>query len=181
MTLSVQFSFAASLIVLLLGFSSCATIRDRQEPARVPSAIGPYRNFSGRLIVIEPTRRWQVMLKWQAETAAQGRVRLTHAASNRVAELQWQHENIQMRDNEHPDWQIIGRQKLAEMGIVMPPQQLASILLGNMPAHFQRKNDNTWESRQTGDLIRLHWQADRRKLSLTDIRHGRQATLIIEE
>jgi hypothetical protein len=152
---------------------------DRQSSANVPSAIGPYPDFSGRLIVIEPARRWQVLLKWQAETAEQGRVRLTHAATGSVVELQWQHEKIQVRDNKHPDWQIIGQQKLAELGIVMPPQQLASVLLGNMPAHFKRKNGNTWESRQTGDLIRLHWQASRQKLSMTDIKHGRRATLII--
>jgi hypothetical protein len=181
MTLSVRSPFSISLIaVLLLSLSSCATTLDGRSSANVPTAIGPYSDFSGRLIVIEPKRRWQVLLKWQAETAEQGRVRLTHAATNMVVELQWQHEQIQARDNKHPDWQIIGQQKLAELGIVVPPQQLASILLGNMPAHFKRKNDNTWESRQTGDLIRLHWQASRQKLSMTDIKHGRQATLFID-
>jgi len=168
------------IIVLLLSFSSCATIPDSQDSATVPSTIGPYQNFSGRLIVIEPKRRWQVLLKWQAETAEQGRVRFTHAATGSVVELKWQYENIQVRDNKHPGWQIIGQQKLSELGIIMPPQQLASILLGNMPSHFKYKNDDTWESRQTGDLIRLHWQASRQKLSLTDIKHGRKATLIID-
>jgi len=169
------------IITLLLSLSSCATRPDNQGTANMPASIGPYSDFSGRLIVIEPKRRWQVLLKWQTETAEQGKVRLTHAATNRVVELQWQHEHIQVRDNEHPDWQIIGQQKLTELGIVLPPQQLASILLGNMPAHFKRKNDNTWESRQTGDLIRLHWQAKRQKLSMTDLKHGRQATLFIQQ
>jgi hypothetical protein len=168
------------LIVLLLSFSSCATVWDRQSSANMPSAIGPYGDFSGRLIVIEPARRWQVLLEWQAETAELGRVRLTHAATGTVVELQWQHEKIQVRDNKHPDWRAIGQQKLAELGIVIPLQQLASILLGKMPVYFKRKNDDAWESRQTGDLIRLHWQAGKRKLSLTDIKHGRQAMLFID-
>ncbi len=169
------------LITLLLNLSSCATVPNSQSAANVPAAIGPYADFSGRLIVIEPKRRWQVLLKWQTETSEQGKVRLTHAATNRVVEVQWQHEHIQVRDNEHPDWQIIGQQKLMELGIVLPPQQLASILLGNIPAHFKQKSDNTWESRQTGGLIRLHWQASRQKLSMIDITHGRQATLLIEQ
>jgi hypothetical protein len=182
MTVSVRPSFAISLIiVLLLSLSSCATGLDGRSSPSLQSAIGPYPAFSGRLIVIEPARRWQVLLKWRAETAEQGRVRLTHAATNMVAELQWQHEKIEVRDNEHPDWQIIGQQKLATLGIVVPPQQLASILLGNMPAHFKRKNDDTWESRQAGNVIRLQWQSSRQKLSMTDIKHGRQATLFIQQ
>lgn len=168
------------IFALLLNLSSCATVPDSQSAADAATAIGPFPEFSGRLIVIEPERRWQVLLKWQTETAEQGKVRLTHAATNRVVELQWQHEHIQARDNEHPDWQIIDQQKLTELGIVLPPRQLASILLGNIPAHFKRKNDNTWESRQTGYLIRLHWQANRQKLSMTDLKHGRQATLFIQ-
>jgi len=168
------------IIAVLLSLSSCATVPDSQSTANVPAAIGPYPDFSGRLIVIEPKRRWQVLLKWQAETAEQGKVRLTHAATNKVVELQWQDKQIQVRDNEHPDWQIIGQQKLTELGIVLPLQQLANILLGNIPAHFKHKNNNTWESRQTGSLIRLHWQANRQKLSMTDLKHGRQATLFVD-
>jgi hypothetical protein len=181
MTLAVRPFFATSLIIIvLLSLSSCATGLDGRSSANVQSAIGPYPDFSGRLIVIEPARRWQVLLKWQAETAEQGRVRLTHAATNVVVELQWQHEKIEVRDNKYPDWKIIGQQKLAELGIVLPPQQLASILLGNIPTHFKRKNDDTWESRQAGNVIRLHWQTSRQKLSMTDIKHGRRATLIID-
>jgi len=30
-------------------------------------------------------------------------------------------------------------------------------------------------------LIRLHWQANRQKLSMTDLKHGRQATLFIQQ
>jgi hypothetical protein len=176
MTLSVR----SSLVVLLLSFSSCAAVWDKQSSVNMPSVIGPYGSFSGRLIVIEPARRWQVLLEWQAETAELGRVRLTHAATSTVVELQWQYEKIQVRNNKHPDWQTIGQQELAELGIVIPPQQLASILLGKMPAHFKRKNNNTWESRQTGGLVRLQWQASRQKLSLTDIKHGRQAMLFID-
>lgn len=73
----------------------------------------------------------------------------------------------------------INGRELAEQGIVIPPQQLAAILLGDMPAHFRRKNGNIWESRRSGGLIRLQWQAEQQRLLMTDITRGRQATLMI--
>jgi len=168
------------MIVLLLSFTSCATMPNQYASTAAPTTIGPYSDFSGRLIVLEPKRRWQVLLEWHAATAEKGRVRLTHAATATVIELQWRHEQIWLRDSNHPDWQVVEQQKLAEMGIVLPPRQLAAILLGNMPASFKQKSNDTWESREVGHSIRLRWQASSKKLSLTDISHGRQATLIIQ-
>ena len=164
------------LILALFTIPSCATLSGKPQA----TSIGPYSQFNGRLIVIEPSRRWQVLLKWQAESQEQGWLRLTHAATGKVVEFQWLFEQMHIRDNSHPEWQPIGRQKLAEQGIVIPPQQLASILLGAMPAHFKRKNGNIWESRKGGNLIRLQWQAEQQKLSMTDMAHGRTATLIIQ-
>lgn len=169
---------ARLLILATLALTSCASMPGKGDG--LPSSIGPYSRFDGRLIVIEPSRRWQVLLRWHADSRQQGWLRLTHAATGKVVEFQWLNEQMHIRDNSHPEWQQIGRQRLAEQGIVIPPQQLASILLGSMPSQFKRKNGNTWESRQSGGLIRLEWQAEQQKLTMTDMRHGRKATLIIQ-
>ena len=168
----------AGLMLLALSWlAACATLPDKSGQ---PSSIGPYPQFNGRLIVIEPSRRWQVLVNWQANSARKGWLRLTHAATGRVVELKWQHALMLVRDDSHPEWQEISRQQLAAEGIVIPPEQLAAILLGRMPAHFKRKNGSTWEGKQNGGLIRLVWQAEQKKLSITDITHGRTARLFIQ-
>jgi len=170
----------AGLVALaMLALSSCASLPGKAGEGE-PSTIGPYHQFTGRLIVIEPSRRWQVLVNWQAGSRHQGRLRLTHAATGRVVELEWQHERMRVRDDSHPEWQEISRQQLAEEGIVIPPEQLAAILLGRVPAHFKRKNGTTWEGKQNGGLIRLEWKAEQKKLAITDITHGRTATLFIQ-
>ena len=170
---------AGLLLLAMLAFSSCAPLTGKPD-AGTPSSIGPYTQLNGRLIVIEPNRRWQVLLNWQAASRQQGWLRLTHAASGRVVELEWRHARMRVRDDSHPDWQKINHQQLAAEGIVIPPQQLAAILLGTMPAHFRRKNGTTWEGKQNGGLIRLEWKDEQKKLSITDMTHGRTATLFIQ-
>jgi len=87
---------------------------------------------------------------------------------------------MEVRDNRTPFWRDIQPAELAEHGIVLPPNQLASILLGNMPSHFHQKKNNMWESKQSGSLIRLQWQAERQMLTISDIQHGRVAKLLIQ-
>ncbi|MDQ6982334.1 MAG: lipoprotein insertase outer membrane protein LolB, partial [Mariprofundus sp.] len=145
-----------------------------------PTSIGPYSTFSGRLIVIESTKRWQVSLKWQASRAEQGWLRITHAATGTVVELRWQSKTMQIRDNQQPVWRHIELEKLSEHGIIIPPHELAAILLGQMPAHFRQKSEQVWETRQSGYLIRLRWQQELRKLTITDMKHGRIAVLKIQ-
>ena len=91
-----------------------------------------------------------MLVNWQAHDRHQGWLRLTHAATGRVVELKWQHEQMLVRDDSHPDWQEISREQLAEEGIVIPPEELATILLGTMPSHFRRKNGAIWEGKQNG-------------------------------
>jgi len=142
--------------------------------------IGPFPSFSGRLIVINPSRRWQVEIDWQSYEPETGKLRLNHAFSSTIVDFRWSNSNMEVRDNTTPYWRDIEPEELAEYGIVLPPSQLASILLGKMPSHFHQKKSNMWESKQTGSLIRLHWQADLQKLTISDIQHGRIAKLIIQ-
>ena len=160
---------------------------DRAGGADKPSAavlIGPYADFSGRLIVIEPKRRWQVLLKWRADTPERGWLRITHAATATVVELGWQGDRMVVRDNQQPDWRRITQSELSSQGIVIPPRQLAAVLLGQMPPEFhftgKRTGQQTWESREHGQRIILRWQPESRRLTMTDMKQGRKASLMIQ-
>jgi len=170
-------------LALLLLLSACSWNMPAQQQTmskQQSSAIGPYSNFSGRLIVIDPSRRWQVSVDWQADKAESGKLRLSHAFSSTVVDFRWTDAYMEIRDSKFPYWRHIEQQELTEHGIMLPPIQLASILLGNIPSHFHEKKQNTWESMDSGDLIRLHWQAESRKLTISDLKHGRIAKLIIQ-
>jgi len=143
--------------------------------------IGPYAQFTGRLIVMEPNRRWQVLVDWRADHPGAGRVRMTHAASGLVLQLRWQGGQMALRDNRHPAWRAIDEAALAKEGIILPPWDLAAILLGQMPDRFEPHGNGRWEDRRDGRLLRLDWQPSKRKLVVSDIRHGRVATLLIRE
>jgi len=170
-------SVCMAAIVLLGG---CAGTSHQPDASAKAVAIGPYTSFSARLIVMEPSRRWQVLLQWQADTPERGWLRMTHAATGTVIELRWQGEAMQVRDNRTPGWRVIGMDQLSSHGIVIRPQALAAILLGHMPGYFKQTDTQVWESRQPGRLIRLRWQAQAHKLTMTDLKHGRKATLIIQ-
>jgi len=154
--------------ILLLAGCAGTTPHLADKPARAVT-IGPYPAFSGRLIVIETTKRWQVLLNWQAQDPQRGQMRITHAATGTVVELRWQGRVMQVRDNRQPDWREIGMEQLSDQGIVIAPQELASILLGHMPAHFKQKNEHSWESHQSGSLIRLLWKPQSHTLIMTDM------------
>jgi len=173
------------VLLLLPWLNACTSLSEKKLLTETKPAMGPYETFSGRLIVMEPRRRWQVQLQWQAMQANQGWVRLTHVASNKVVELRWQDQSMQMRSNSALSWQETGQKQLAEQGIVLAPRQLATLLLGNTPAHFQRKHNTNadtiiWDSHGLKPFVRLQWQQKSHRLTMTDMTHGRQAILIIE-
>jgi len=154
--------------------TACASL----PPAANPPGIGPYHSISARLLVIEPKRRWQVMLDWQANQT-QGHARLVHAASGNIVELRWKNNHIRLRDNHTPAWRDVNMQQLAEHGIVISPHTLAVFLTGNIPSGFHETAPNTWENRNHGAFIRVIWKNESKRLVLSDIHHGRRATLII--
>jgi hypothetical protein len=158
-----------------LFISACATL---PESAQAP-AIGPYRAISARLLVIEPTRRWQVMLDWQTDSPTSGRARLVHAASDTVVEVRWQKDKIELRDNRSPEWRKVSAAQLAEQGIVVTPYVLSQFLAGRLPSGFRENGPDAWESSNGHTLLRVNWNAATQHLDISDIRHGRQATLII--
>jgi len=171
-----------SSLALLLIFTAMLTSACVKQPVTTTekTSIGPFSNFTARLIVIEPKRRWQVMLQWHADSPDRGDVRLTHAATGTVIELRWLDDQMQLRSTQSRMWEPIEAVQLGSQGIVIPPQQLASILLGQMPGHFINKQEGLWESRASGNPIRLQWTPSLHKLTMTDIKHGRRATMLIQ-
>ncbi|MDQ6973196.1 MAG: hypothetical protein Q9M30_11160 [Mariprofundaceae bacterium] len=163
------------VLIVLLCLSACASIPD----SPLVSGIGPYQDIKARLLVIEPQHRWQVMLDWHTELASRGHARLVHAASNWIIELRWQGSYITLRDNHSPDWRRVRLSELAERGIVIAPHALSEFLAGGIPADFRETRTHQWESRKDGKLIRVLWHQQSHRLEISDIRHGRRATLMI--
>jgi outer membrane biogenesis lipoprotein LolB len=166
-------------LAMLAWLAACAM---RPPVATPASSIGPYPAFSGRLIVIEPTRRWQVAVDWKAATPSDGWLRLTHAASGRVLVLTWHGPDLRLSDNQdpaHPD-RPISEAELAAHGIVIPPSQLAAILLGHMPPQFSPAGPNRWQTHSHGHLVRIDWYAGARRLTLTDMKSGSRVMLLID-
>lgn len=164
-------------VIIALLFTGCATT-GKQPPA---AEIGPYTAFAGRLIVIDAARRWQVMVDWNG-TPEQGALRLTHAASNRIIRIRWHYDDIQMLDNldRTQSWRSISVPELYSHGVILPPQQLSRILMGEIPGTLTRKNLGEWEGRLNGTFIRIRWLSGNQRLELTDITHGRKAILMIQ-
>jgi outer membrane biogenesis lipoprotein LolB len=162
---------------MLAWLAGCAM----RPPTTTPPSIGPYPAFSGRLIVIEPAQRWQVAVDWRAPTPSDGWLRLTHAASGQVLVLTWHGDALRLSDNRdpsHPD-RPVSEAALAAHGIVIPPEQLAAILLGHMPPRFVPAGPNRWQADRHGHLIRIDWNAGSRRLTLTDMKRGSRAILLI--
>ncbi|RMG90889.1 MAG: hypothetical protein D6703_06680 [Zetaproteobacteria bacterium] len=171
-----QWVAVCSWAVLLL-ISGCVHAPHKQ----VTGGIGPYSSVHGRLAVIMPGKRWQVMLDWFAERPERGSLRLVHGASGRIIEVRWEQPKVYLRDSSAPHWQTVGLAELERQGILLPPWELASILLGHMPDDFHAQAHLQWDARRKGALLRIQWEPERGRLSLTDITHGRSIILFLQD
>jgi len=170
------------IIVGTLLLSACAHLAtDKSSNSRSPSTIGPYSHITARILVMEPKHVWQAMLNWQSKQPDEGKIRIVHAASGRIVELLWKHDEMWLRDNqaESPKWRRIGREELVAHGIVISPQELSEFLGGHVPSGFQPKGPNKWIINRNNSHVRVEWNTQKKRLILSDIRHGRKATLII--
>jgi len=179
-----QFFVSVCCIVLL---ASCAKYSpDTDEHTNHHPAFGSFYQFDGRLLMLQPNKRWQVQIHWQG-TPEQGIVRLTHAASGRIIQLKWHNQSMWILDNQEtssktsprPAFRPIHADELQRHGLILSPQTLASILQGHIPNSLKRKKTNLWQGRLQEHLFRLLWQADNHKLTITDMTHGSTAILII--
>lgn len=166
------------IAISLFLVTACSTLQPA-SPIQKINEYKPWHSFNGQLSILEATHRWQVLIHWQANLES-GKTRLTHAATGRIIELQWQGKRIQIRDNQtSATWQVIKADALMQYGIVIPPQTIAMILHHQIPASLKFKENNTWQGQLHGNTIRLRWQNDHHKLTMTDISHGRTAILRI--
>lgn len=160
------------LLVAALALAACAAIRPPTPLASLPA-------FSGRLLVIEAARRWQVTIDWRAEEENRGWMRLLHAAQGRIVELRWANGQAWMRDSAapSPDWQPIGAEQIHAHGIGLMPEQLAAFLLGRVPAGFRAVGANHWQDTHG---LHVQWRTPGQLLEFSDARRGYRAILIID-
>lgn len=152
------------------------------EPvAQTITGIGPYTEFSGRLLVIQKAKRWQVMVNWKANSPEQGWLRLHHAASSRIIEIKWHNNTLQTRDNHDnlPLWKKTKAAYLQQQGINISPQDLATFLLGDIPKGFTQKTNNEWRGHRGKSLIRVVWNPNSKRFMIMDMYKGSKIVLII--
>jgi len=132
-------------------------------------------------MVMEPNHVWQAMVDWQAKQATEGKIRIVHAVSGRIVELRWQHGEMRLRDNqaENTAWRSISKEELMSHGIVISPQELSEFLGGRVPSGFQPKGSNRWMVNHNDNHVRVEWNAQKKRLIFSDIKHARKATMII--
>jgi len=164
---------------MLFLLTACSTLQ-QSVSVQENSVCKPWHDFNGQLSILESAHRWQVLIHWQANLES-GNLRLTHAATGRIIELQWQGNHIQIRDNQAPmaDWKPIKAGTLMQYGIVLPPQTIAKILHQKIPPSLKAKGHNIWQGQLHNNTIRIRWQNHCHKLTMTDITHGRTAILRI--
>jgi len=162
---AIRFAATASLMLLLAGCARPVMTIQKE----------PLAEIHGRLLVIEPARRWQAMLDWHASSPDQGWLRISHAASGRIIELRWKETHLWLRDNQTvaADWRLVSPDELASHGIVLLPNEMAAFFTGHPPADFSRIRPDQWVTVRGKNRIRVEWNGKR--LTATDIKHGRQA------
>ncbi len=161
-------------LFLLVWLASCV----KHEPLN--TAYTPITTFSGRLLVMAPKHRFQVEIDWQANEE-KGQLRLTHALSGRVVFVRWQgHRMFWLDNHEQLSWQPLSAQALKDMGIILPPWQLAKIFLGQMPDSMHSKDKRKWEGAWLGTPMQIKWSSNYKRLELIDYKHGQRAVVMID-
>lgn len=159
--------------MMLLAMAGCA-----RPPMDIQKTA--LTEIHGRLLVIEPARRWQAMLDWHAPSPSHGWLRISHAASGRVIELRWEKTRLWLRDNQAiaTNWRSINADELAGHGITLLPNEMAAFFAGQPPADFSHVKPGQWLAVRGKSHIRVQWNGKR--MTITDIRHGRQAIVITQ-
>lgn len=173
---------AAVFIVSALLLPACASLTTDTSFHTGPSSmIGPYHQVTARILVMEPKHVWQAMMDWQSEQSGKGKIRIVHAVSGRIVEFLWRHDEMWLRDNQagSPKWRLTSKEELASHGMVISPQELSEFLGGHVPSGFHAQGLNRWTIQRKRSHVRVEWNAQKKRLIFSDIRHGRKATLII--
>jgi hypothetical protein len=166
--------------VLTLLFTACAP-HVSPEQATLRPVFTPIHAFSGRLLVISPKKKFQVEIDWEA-TENKGELRLTHGLSGRIVEVIWQNEAMLWRDTSVQEaWQTLQEQDLAEMGILLPPWDLAKVFTGDMPASMKQVKPLYWQGQWDEADLKVKWSETQQRLELMDLKRGQKAVVIFDE
>jgi len=160
------------LLLLSLVVSGCA-----KHDAVMPE-FTPVMQFSGRVLVMTNAKRFQLELDWQAD-AYGGSMRLTHGMSGRVIDVVWRGKQMRWRDN-HQDghWRALTEEALKDMGIPMPPWQMAKVFQGTLPDTMTTKDYRTWQGRWLGVPLRIRWADQQQRVELLDMKQGWRVVVI---
>lgn len=163
-------------IVLVGVLAACA----KQSPEIRTQTL---TEFTGRLIVIEPARRWQVLVNWHSTDRDSGKLRLTHAATGRIIELHWQKNQMRLRDNQaaFTSWKNIDLKDLASFGISLQPNDISLFLAGQTPSGFAVTAKNRWTGKRMDSLLKVKWIQNRNQLRITDATLGKTAILTVDD
>ncbi len=166
--------FAVGGLIFLL-LSGCV----KHEVAE--SGFKPRSEFSGRLLLMSKAQRFQTEIDWKS-AAEQGALRLTHAASGRIVDVQWQHKKMLWRDNaEQTAWQQLSEEGLLQMGMILPPWTLSRIFLGQMPVTMRTTDLRSWKGSWGAFDLSVRWASEQQRVELVDIKNARRAVVIFNE
>jgi len=174
--LRVSWKSLAELMALTVFLAGCA---------KAPPETGrkSYAEFSARLMVIEPARRWQVLVDWHSTGKNGGWLRLIHVLTGRIVELRWKERHLWLRDNQAAGtgWRKINLNYLASYGIPLFPKDVARFLRGSAPDDFTRRGEDLWIGKRLNSTVNVKWNQAKRILKITDIQNGKIAILMINE
>lgn len=165
----------ATVISCMFLLASCA-----KTPSKMKSPA--LAEFTGRLIVIEPTRRWQVLISWHSLGKNEGWLRLNHAATGRIIELRWRNKMMWLRDNQaaRANWQGITLEDLRSYGISLFPNDITLFLAGQTPPDFIAAGEGMWRGIRMDHTLHVKWIQSKRHLRITDVSMGKIAILMID-
>lgn len=162
------------LFLMLFSLTFCA----KHE---MNAAFESKHDFSGRLLVMGASHRFQVEMDWAGD-AGQGSIRLTHGMSGRIVDVRWQGRVMAWRDNQQSQaWQPLTEIDLQNMGVIFPPWVMARVFTGDLPDTMVSKDQRIWQGTMAGNELKIVWASAQQKVELTDIKNGRKAVVVFDE
>ena len=145
------------------------------------ATFNPVHAFSGRLLVMTNTQRFQTEIDWRASDS-KGALKLTHASSGKIVELMWQRKEMRWRDSSRTSlWQPVQKEKLEEMGILLAPWQLHRVFTGKLPATMETHDMRNWKGNWDGEKISVQWASAQQKVEISDFSRGSRIVVMFNE
>jgi len=159
-------------LFLLCSSTSCVKHDSTKQPFQAIAS------FSGRLLVMNQAHRFQLEIDWLGNHE-QGSLRLTHGSTGRIIDVTWRDQTMLWRNRQQTlIFQPLSPQAMWEMGIVLPPWQLAHVFAGKYPASMHSKDQRTWQGSWDKSNLKVVWATNQKRVSIMDMQQGRQVIII---